>query len=301
MNALGQTWLVACHEWADALRSRRALVMLALYLVAAGFTMYGTISILHGMESELVTLLKLPQSDQTGMVSATLWKSEHFQRIAERVTKNPLVLRDITGRHPVELIYAWFVFIYTPLLVVLVSSGRIAEDLGSGVVRYAVFRVSRASWSLGKFIGQAMMIGGALLLGGMCAYAVAEIRLAAVGTSGLFLHILQWSVRAWVYSIPFLGLALGLSHLTRSPSRATLFGILAICVCSACPPILNYYAQDTGWRLILPHVADLFPNAHKMLLWRSAAGPLVGGSVTLVTLGVCYLLAGYAFFRKRDM
>ena len=301
MNGLRQMWRVACYEWFDALRSRRALVVLLLYMAAAVCTMNWSINILHKMETELATLLQLPASDRTGVVSTALWKSKPFQNLMREVTQNDLVLHDITGKHPVELIYAWFAFFYAPLLVVLVAGNRIAEDLGSGVVRYAIFRTSRASWSLGKFIGQALMIGLALVLSGFGAYAVAKYRLAGSGTPDMFLHILQWSLRAWVFSFPYLGLAMGLSHLTKSASKATVMGIIAITVCFAVTIMLRHFTADTGWRSYLPYLNVLVPEDHKMYLWRNSLAPLVTGTLYLMTLGFCYLLAGYAVFRKRDV
>lgn len=301
MNGLKQIWRVACYEWFDALRSRRALVVLLLYMTAAVCNMYWSINLLRKMERELVTLLQLPPSEHTGVISTTLWKSKPFQRIMKEMTQNDLVLQDITGKHPVELIYAWFAFFYTPLLVVLVAGSRIAEDLGSGAVRYVIFRISRASWTLGKFLGQALMIGFALILSGIGAYAVAKYRLAGSGTPDLFLNMAQWSARAWIYSFPFLGLAMGLSLLTKSGSKATILGIVAIAVCFAVSILLRYFTADTGWRAYLPYLGVLVPEDHKMYMWRNALAPLVTGTVYLMTLGFCYLLAGYAVFRHRDV
>lgn len=301
MSELRQIWRVACYEWFDALRSRRALVVLLLYMAAAVCNMYWSINLLHKVESELVTVLQLPPSEHAGVVSTTLWKSKPFQRMMKQVAGNNQVLQDITGKHPVELIYAWFAFFYTPLLVVLVAGNRIAEDLGSGAVRYVVFRTSRVSWTIGKFLGQALMIGLALILSGIGAYAVAKYRLAGSGTPDLFLNILQWSARAWIFSIPYLGLAMGLSHLTKSGSKATVMGILAITACFVVAILLRHFTADTGWRAYLPYLGLIVPDEHKMDLWRNSLAPVVTGSVYLMTLGFCYLFAGYALFRRRDV
>jgi len=300
VTELGQIWRVACYEWFDALRSRRALVVLLLYMAAAVCNMHWSINLLHKLENELVTVLQLPPSEHAGVVSTTLWKSKPFQRMMKQMTQNDLVLQDITGKHPVELIYAWFAFFYTPLLVVLVAGSRIAEDLGSGAVRYMIFRISRSSWTLGKFIGQALMIGFALVLSSLGAYAVAKYRLAGSGTPDLFLNMVQWSVRAWIFSFPYLGLAMGLSLLTKSASKATVMGIIAITVCFVVSILLHHFTGDTGWRAYLPYLGLLVPDEHKMYMWRNSLAPLVTGTTYLIALGFCYLLTGYAFFRHRD-
>ncbi|MDX9866721.1 MAG: hypothetical protein RBT78_02235 [Kiritimatiellia bacterium] len=301
MKALRDIMLVAVHEGFDALRSRRALVVLLLYMAAALCNMHWSINLLHRLENELATVLQLPASERAGVISTALWKSKPFQRMMRQMTQNDLVLQDITGKHPAELIYAFFAFFYTPLLVVLVAGNRIAEEIGSGSVRYTIFRISRAGWSVGKFLGQTLMIGLALLLSGLGAYAVARFRLAGSGAPDLLLNILQWSARAWLYSIPFLGLAMGLSHLTRSASRATVLGILAITVCFVLSILIRRFSAGSGWRAALPAVGMMLPDEYKMCLWRQAAPPLVSGGVTLVTLGFVYLLAGHACFRKRDV
>lgn len=301
MTGLLQLWRVACYEWFDALRSRRALVVLLIYMAAAVCNMYWSISLLHKIESNLVSMLRLPESEHAGVVSTALWKSDKFQELMKAMASNDAVYDDIRGKHPVELIYAWFAFFYTPLLVVLVAGSRIAEDLGSGAVRYVIFRTSRATWSLGKFLGQALMIGLALMLSGVGAYAVAKLRLAGSGTPDLFLNMSQWSVRAWIFSFPYLGLAMGLSHLTKSASKATIIGIFAITVCFVITVLLRHFTTDHGWRAYLPYLGVLVPEEHKMYLWRSSLAPLVSGTAYLLTLGFCYLLCGYALFRRRDV
>ena len=162
MRSLWRIVQTALCEWENALRSRRALVLLLLYLAAAVLCMNGTISMLSKMESELVRVLRLPDSGQTGVVSETLWKSKSFRNMIAAGVDDRLVFEDISKRHPVELLYAWFAFFCAPILVVLVSGTRVAEDLRTGVARYMLVRTSRLEWSLGKYTGQALMIASAL-------------------------------------------------------------------------------------------------------------------------------------------
>ena len=78
MKNLFRIGQVALADSAGAVRSRRALVILVLYLLSAVFCMMGTITMLGKMESELAKVLQLPESERTGVVSVTLWKSKPF-------------------------------------------------------------------------------------------------------------------------------------------------------------------------------------------------------------------------------
>ncbi len=300
MTSLIQLWRITCYEWFTAIRSRRAIVILLLYMAAAICTMNLSINALQKMEQELIKLLQLPESEEVGVVSKTLWKSKPFQRIMKEVSRNNDVYNDLVGKHPVELIYAWLVFFYTPLLVVLVSANRISDDIGSGSIRYVAFRSSRFTWSFGKFLGQTGMIGAALLLSGIGAYLMAAVRLHGT-TFELFINIFEWSLRAWIYSIPFLGLAMGLSHLTRSGSKATILGILSISGCFVISAIAHFTQNATGWKSVFSYLATLVPDTHKFFLWRSSPAAVATGATWMITLALCYLFAGYLAFRKRDI
>ena len=299
MKTLYRIWQNAVAEWTDAIRSRRALVLLLLYLASSVCCMYGTISILGRMEAELAQVLQLPESEKTGVVSATLWKSKPFQRMVRAGTQNDLVFHDITGRHPAELVYAWFAFFFAPMLVMLVSGNRVADDLRSGAVRYAISRCTRAEWSLGKYLGQATMIAFALAVSAVGAWIVAACRLSGVGAGELLPSMFGWGLRAWIYSLAWLGLALGLSHTCRSGSRATALGILTVALLTAYPVLLQ---KAVGWTGLswLENLDVLAPAAAKDCLWRRGYAPLGAAVFRLGTLGMAYLALGYAVFRRRD-
>ena len=299
MKSLFRIGQVALAECAGAVRSRRALVILVLYLLSAVFCMMGTITVLGKMEAELAKVLQLPESERTGVVSATLWKSKPFQRMIKAGVKNDLVYNDIAGRHPAELVYAWFAFMCAPLRAVLVAGNRVADDLKSGAVRYAIVRVTRLEWTLGKYAGQILMVAIALAASAIGAWLVALFRLSGIGTFELLPAMFCWGARAGLYALAWIGLALGVSHVTRSGSRATALGLVAVALCAAWPNILEYFAGKSGWSW-LNHFDALVPSAAEMSLWRRSFVPLFTGGAHLLALGLAYLMLGHAVFARRD-
>lgn len=295
-----QTWLVMLNELADALRSRRALVILLLYVAAGVLTTNGSISVLQRIESELSEALQLGPSDRAGVVSSAIWKSDRFRRMVSDASGHSGLVDDLAGTPPIVLIYGGLAFFYTPLLVMLVAGGRVAEELASGSARYALLRTSRLSWSFGKFLGQVALVGMALLLSGVGAWITAEIRMAATERAAVLTGMLLAASRAWVYSIAFVGLASGLSHLTRSPGRATAIGLVGLMALGVLSWAADRFYGD-GWRQLW-HVARMIcPPSHRLDLWRLDPAAWLPAATYLVSIGLLYLLAGFARFRRMDL
>lgn len=285
---------MARFEWIDAVRSRRAVVVLALYLAAALLGMNGAITVLGKIESQLTEVLQLPADETRGVVSTTLWRSKRFQRLVRSSVGDSLVYDDICGRHPAELLAAWFAFFYVPILTVLVAGNRAADDLRSGAVRYLMTRVTRLEWSLGKYLGLSALLLCALLAGAFAAWGVAALRLSGTGVGALLPAMLGWSVKAWYASLAWLGLALGLSHLAPSGAKATALGTLAVLVWSVVPPLIERFAAPAAV------LTRLFPGGVDGALWRTAPLPVACAALWLSALGLLYLFAGAAVFLRKD-
>lgn len=299
MSSLKRTLQTAWGELSDAVRSRRALVMMCLYLLFGVCCMYTSTSALGKMERELASVLKLPETEKAGVVSATLWKSQPFRKLVKAAVRDDLVYRAIEGRHPAELIYAWFAFFCAPLLVVLVAGNRVAEDLGSGAVRYAIVRCTRMEWTMGKYLGQAGMIGVSLVVGAIGAWTVAVFRLSGVDALKLLPSMVGWGLKAWLCSLSWLGLAMGISHVTKSGSRATGLGLLAMVAMLALPGILALNADyfELPW---LKNFEVISPSSATRGLWRNTFTPIAAAAIHLIMLGMGFLTLGHEVFSRRD-
>ena len=300
-GALARVGRVAAMEWGIAVRSRRAMVMTLLFLAVAAGVMYLTITSFMAVEREVLSSLGLPADGAPGSAMMTLWKSKPFVRFVEHVSGGSLVFADIKGRHPILLVYAVFIFQIVPLLTLLVSSSRVADDIRSGAARYWLVRVTRTEWSLGKFLGEALMLASAMVVGALAAWGVVLARLPFADGAAMLPGIVDWTLRAWVYAFAWLGLFLGLSHLVKSGGKATALSILALLGAAAWTPLLDNLAENVaglGWA---SHLDVLAPNASWTLLWRRSAPAVLEGVVRLASLAFLYLALGAAVFRRRDI
>ncbi|MBO6120588.1 MAG: ABC transporter permease [Kiritimatiellae bacterium] len=296
-----RTIRVALFELAAAVRTRRAIVLVALYLAWSLLGMSGAITALGKMEDRLAEILQVEKVEgKSGVVSAALWKSKPFQQLVRSVVGDSLIYDDIVGKHPAELIYAWIVFLSVPLLTVLVATRRVAEEVKSGAAKYMLLRVTRLEWTLGKYLGIALLMLVGLLIGAVAAWIVAAFRLSGADIPALLPAMVVWSVKAWFLSLAWLGLALGVSHLFKSGAKADAVAILLMIAFSVVPAILKGFGSAwLGGKLLV--LVRLFPSSVDAALWRSSFLPVAASATWLVMLGLLYLSVGHAVFARRDV
>lgn len=299
-HALRQTALVLRQEVADGVRSRRAAVFFLLYLSVCSLMMYATISFLVRAESELSAALELKTSGRPGAVVDVLWKSARFQRMVARATDDDAATAELTRIPPVALIFGFPAFFFIPWLVLLVSSPRVADEVGSGSARYALLRVSRGGWIAGKFLAQAFLLALAILLGITGAWIVARLRGAAPAGLEVGLWMLWLGGRVWLYGLPYLGLAFAASMLTRSGAKATGLSLLAFIVIGILGVWSGRYdGPGAGW--IREFMLMLAPSERRGDLWRTDPAHWISAAGHMAILACAYLGVAFAFFRRKDL
>ena len=178
-NMVRNVWLVARNELADSLRSRRVIVLLILYMVCAAAGTYLFSTFLQRVEHQLASAMGVTVSNSAGTVTAALWESKPFQRLIIDLVRDRELAEQLFHFSPLALFYGWLAFTFTPLLVMLTSSARVAEEVTLGSVRFAMFRVSRLHWCLGKYAGQALQIAAALSMSALAAWITGALTMEA--------------------------------------------------------------------------------------------------------------------------
>ena len=292
--------LIARHELADALRSRRAAAVLFLYVAGAMLTMHAFILALHSMEVSLANAFQVSASNRAGTVTDALWRNEAFRNMIAELVGDKAVANDLLSMPPIALLYGWLAFAFTPILVVLSAAPRIAEEVHSGSVRFALVRVPRLTWCTGKFLGQALETIPALLLSALGAWIVARFRMAGMDGPETMRVMVLFAWKAWIFSLPFLGLALCVSQLARSPHLANGLAVIAWIAVSVLSVIARQKLRH-GASYLWEGLSMLLPAGHRLGLWRSDGSHVVTSAVFLVTLAAVLFLLGHVVFRRKDL
>jgi ABC-type transport system involved in multi-copper enzyme maturation permease subunit len=286
-------------ELADSIRSRRAAVVLLLYLAAAILSTNAFITALQKLEVQLGEILQTG-SGSPGAMADALWKSARFRHMIGALVGDNTVSESLMSVPPIALLFGFLAFFYTPFFVLLTASPRVAGDIWTGAARFVLFRTSRAAWVLGKVLGQAALVLLALTLSAAGAWCLARFRLEGMDGAAAARGMAIMAGKAWIFSLPFLGLAIGISQLVRSPNTANALGFLAWLGTGVLALTAKHFAGDglrAGWDLVLM----LVPQGYQLDLWRMDFASVATATVFLAALGAAYLAAGFAVFSRRDL
>ncbi len=292
---------VALNEVSDSIRSRRVMVLLALYMAGSAAATLLFISFLRNIEAQLMKSLGLPESANAGSVTRQLWKSEVFRGTVAHMVRDRELADRLLSIPPLGLFYGWLSATFSPLLVILTASVRISEEIWTGSARFVLFRCPRLTWVIGKTAGQAGQMLIALLLSACAAWVSAWLRLKAFDAGPTAWAMMLFAFKAWVYSLAFVGLAIGVSQIFSSPNVATAVGFITLfgmgvvhgIAAHARQPILKETAQT---------IELLLPGGHMMdAVWRFDLPHFISGCAFSIALGIFYLGLGYMFFSRRDM
>lgn len=293
-------WAIARHELTDSVRSRRVIVLILLYVAGSMAATLLFVNILQKIERQVADGLGVAVAAGAGNVTSALWKSDAFRRVLTGLAGDRELAERLLDIPPCGVFYGWLVFAFTPALVMLTSTTRIAEEIWSGSARYVLFRASRLQWCLGKFVGQAIQLLGALLLSAAGAWLVSWLRMKSFDPDATAWAMLLFAVRAWVYSLAFLGLALAVSQWCAAPNLALALGFLAMIVMAVLTGVAEHFAGE-GWRRGWDVLLALTPGGHRSDLWWGDAAHGLPAMIFLGCLSFAYLAAGYARFCRRDL
>ena len=292
MSAFARVLRTSLFELSSAIRSRRAVVTVLLFALIGAGVMFVTVSVFSTLEEQVISTLGLPAAENSGGVTMTLWRSSAFKAMMSKALGSSLLFNDMLSQHPVALAFGFFVFSVVPLMTLITCAPTAAGEIRSGSVRYLLLRVSRTEWTLGLFAAEALVLLIAMMLLAAAASAVALYRLPEWSALGFVPSLFDWSVRAWVYSLAWLGICTGASLCVKSPGKATGFALLL-------------YAASVAFGYFADNYCAVFdflrPQGYEFALWRVSFSAVLEGVVGALSIAFLYLGLGSAVFARRDV
>lgn len=293
--------VVAGHELSESLRSRRVLILAMLFVggAVAGTAIF--IDVLEGIEASLAKALDVADPGKAGAFARGFMGSEPFEDLLTKLIRDRELAKELAGLPPLSLFYGWMALTFSPVLVILTASETISQELAQGAIRFSLLRTDRLAFSAGKLFGQYVLLMVAVSAGAAGVWVTGYFAMDMFEGPQTALWLANLSMRAWVFAFAYLGLAVGLSHLTRSVPVSRALGLLSMLVVGAAWGIgRSDWAQERA-----PALADalltLLPRAHLIDMWRPELLDRAPATLMLLTLGVGYFALGFRFRERRDV
>jgi hypothetical protein len=256
---------------------------------------------LKEIETNAAALLNVAPTTRTGTMSSVLLQSDTFRQMLGRLVGDPKLVDALAEIPPMALFYGWLTLALVPALVMLTSTDAIAGELQSGEARYALVRVDRLSWSVGKLLGQALLMALGIVLGGIAVWIVGAVGWAGFERTASALWIARLGVRAWIYGFAWLGLALAASQVTASAAIARGLGIGGLVLVGLFGSVLQWPMVHRHAPVVFDSIRTLVPGAHSLGLWQPAFADRAPSIVMLFALGGAYFALGHTRLARRDV
>jgi ABC-2 type transport system permease protein len=288
LSALGETWTVTRAELTRTLRSARALVLLLVYATFTALAVLVVGALTRGLEAQMDPAAAVEaRSGLLGMLVGG--EGEALRNLSQLPLLVPLVFRAT--------------LFFLPLYVTLLGFDQLSAEVESRSVRYLVFRARRGSILFGKFLAQALVLLGLLLL--------VEVGLFLAGGAGRPIGdppaygaaLLRFWVAAAALALAYLALTTLASAVTATPAGSLfcnvglLLGFWVLDVVGSRAAFMHRMGGEASW---MEGLRWLSPTAYASGL----LGPnsvLLGCMGAYLLFGVLFLAAAWASFRVRDV
>jgi ABC-type transport system involved in multi-copper enzyme maturation permease subunit len=294
MASLRSIGLVAQFDLFESLRSRKAIALILIYVV---ISLAGSALFIQGLNR-----LRARIEDRLGADVATevLESEQTVDAIAELVDDDKDFARSIVTTPPLALFNGWLALTFIPLVVMLTSTDAVSNELVTGSARYALFRVDRLSWALGKLAGQALLMIVGIAVGTLASYLLGAAMLDGFKAADTAWWMARLAGRAAIYGFAYLGVALCASMLVKSNGGARGIGIGMLFLLWMFGSILGAEVVVKIAPTFINAVHGLFPNAYWTDLWRPAIRDRLFAMAALLVIGAVYFGLGYLRLSRRD-
>ncbi len=301
MTELRDIGLIASFEVRRAVRTWRALALIVLYVVATAGAAYVFTQIIGAAEQSLASTLGVPATDTPGTMLTELKANREFRGALSQAVGGTDQLDALLQWPLLAIFHLWFSFLLVPFFAASASAESIALDVRTRALRFEALRTGRLEIVLGRFLGQLLLTGlaAAASIGGV--WTVGMLYMVGHTPLGLATGLVWFAVRAWFFSIPFVGIGVACSQLTASPAWARVLAISMTAGSWVALGIARWLeTRGDGWAIVADLLIQILPQGWLMTMWAPGLDWMVAALVCSA-LGLVAVGLGYARFAGRDL
>ena len=295
---LRDVFLVAWFEVLRALRTWRAIALFTLYGLATAGAAYVFTLTLWAIEQGVAEQFGLAKTKKPGAMMETLMEQESLRTMLQGMVGDPELLDQVLAVPVLAIFNLWFGTVLLPYFAATTSAESLSIDIGSRALRFEALRTGRLELVAGRYVGQLFLTGSATMISVVGVWLVGMFAMVGNEPLELFNWLCWLSLRAWFFSMPFVGIGIACSQMTGWPMVARVLA-LATTTGTWFGTMLMRYLQDGDYAVIADIGLQILPQGWMTQMWEPT-GWMVP-AVVYAFLGPAFALVCYPLFARRDL
>jgi hypothetical protein len=292
--------LVARFEVLRAIRTWRALALLVLFGVASAGASYLFVKFVGLIENAVAEQMGVPKTKVPGTMLQTMVASDTWREVVEGMVGADHLVEFILQVPPLAMFHLWFGLLLAPFFAASASAECLAIDVQSRAIRYEALRTGRTELVAGRFLGQVALTGAAIVLSIAVVWGVGVGFMVLPDRIALGAWLAWFSLRAWAFSIPFVGIGVAASQITSSPAWARVIAVGGTAGTWVAYGVARWAEDQQRLPIVTDVTLQLLPQGWMRGLWEPGAGWIVS-AVAVIALGGVFAATGYLRFARRDL
>jgi ABC-type transport system involved in multi-copper enzyme maturation permease subunit len=226
LNGLNETAVIWSAECRRTIRSARVVALLALYSMFSLLVLLVVGGVTRTMREQVEAQLAQAGADAAAGTQVAEEMRKGFlgflvggdQAVMEAMAQVPLVV----------LVVFKVTLFFLPLYIAIMGFDQVSGEVGPRSIRYLTVRARRSSLLLGKFLSQATVLLGLVLVIDLAIFVYAAFTTPDFGLASFALNLVKFWLAAVVFSLSYLALTTFCSGLFRSPALSLIFNIFML-------------------------------------------------------------------------
>jgi ABC-type transport system involved in multi-copper enzyme maturation permease subunit len=298
---LKQVQIIARHELAITVATRRAVAAAGLYLVTALLGGVGYVKSLQGMQRQAERMLAERGANPAQAAEAVSRAThEAYEKLVMFLagTADVPVAASLTDSLILPA-FLWGSLAFLPFLVVLTSFDVIAGDLQARSLCYSVLRAPRMAILLGKLLAQAALFVGLSVVSSLALLGVA----ASLLDDFAIVAAVPGLVRVWLLLLPYGFCYLCLSAFCSASLRQPTVALLAAFGLMVALRLLGLFAHVPEGSALGPlrYLGWLSPAQYQAGLWESGFTGPAFSALAYLAFAAVFLAFANRVLAERDL
>ncbi|MCP3167084.1 ABC transporter permease [Myxococcus qinghaiensis] len=295
MDGLKETLVIWGAEFRRAVRSGRAVVLLGLYSMFSALVLL----VIGKLTSDLrATMNERLAGAGADAESAARMMEETRKGVLGFLTSNDTSMMEALAQVPIEVLLVFKVTLFfLPAYVALMGFDQISGEVAPRSMRYLTVRARRSSVLMGKFLTQAALLVGLVLVIDLAIFVYARIANPDFGFAALSLNLLKFWLAAIVFSLAYVALTTLCSSVFRTPGVSLVFNFILLFVFW----LMDTVGRASGETGALRFLRYLSPSNYAGDLLHPKITEFGVSGAAYAAFATLFLLGAYGALRARDL